>query len=242
MVSSGTVTSDASNLEQYLNSYKSEMSGLEGSWKGPSYDSISSQAESFASEYNAVVSQMNNFAKACSEYEAYIKLKATIAQTESDRANASAEAKASYDSPLAQMRTDLETRKNNINTYLSSASSPSLNATPVSETVSSENNSSSVAGSLSSVPEGLIKSEKSGYIFPLAEGVDVPSLDAVIFFAPRKSEVDIVQAVGRVMRVPGDHAAGRVDELLHDHARVGVVDVHALEHELLVARVHVAVL
>lgn len=174
MVSSGTVTSDASNLEQYLNSYKSEMSGLEGSWKGPSYDSISSQAESFASEYNAVVSQMNNFAKACSEYEAYIKLKATIAQTENDRANASAEAKASYDSPLAQMRTDLETRKNNINTYLSSASSPSLNATPVSETVSSENNSSSVAGSLSSVPEGLIKSEKSGYIFPLAEGVDAP--------------------------------------------------------------------
>lgn len=34
----------------------------------------------------------------------------------------------------------------------------------------------------------------------LAEGVDVPSLDAVIFFAPRKSEVDVVQAVGRVMR------------------------------------------
>ena len=34
----------------------------------------------------------------------------------------------------------------------------------------------------------------------LAEGVDVPSLDAVIFFAPRKSEIDIVQAVGRVMR------------------------------------------
>lgn len=34
----------------------------------------------------------------------------------------------------------------------------------------------------------------------LAEGVDVPSLDAVIFFSPRKSEVDVVQAVGRVMR------------------------------------------
>ena len=34
----------------------------------------------------------------------------------------------------------------------------------------------------------------------LAEGVDVPSLDAVIFFAPKRSKVDVVQAVGRVMR------------------------------------------
>ena len=30
--------------------------------------------------------------------------------------------------------------------------------------------------------------------------VDVPALDAVIFFHPRKSRVDIVQAIGRVMR------------------------------------------
>ncbi len=38
----------------------------------------------------------------------------------------------------------------------------------------------------------------------LSEGVDVPSLDAVLFMNPRKSQVDIVQAVGRVMRkVPG---------------------------------------
>lgn len=34
----------------------------------------------------------------------------------------------------------------------------------------------------------------------LSEGVDVPSLDAVIFMAGRSSEVDIVQSVGRVMR------------------------------------------
>lgn len=34
----------------------------------------------------------------------------------------------------------------------------------------------------------------------LAEGVDVPSLDAVVFMRPRKSQVDVVQAVGRVMR------------------------------------------
>ena len=34
----------------------------------------------------------------------------------------------------------------------------------------------------------------------LSEGVDVPSLDAVMFLSPRGSEVDIVQSVGRVMR------------------------------------------
>lgn len=34
----------------------------------------------------------------------------------------------------------------------------------------------------------------------LTEGIDVPSLDAIIFFSPKKSQVDIVQAVGRIMR------------------------------------------
>ena len=38
----------------------------------------------------------------------------------------------------------------------------------------------------------------------LSEGVDVPGLDAVMFLSPRKSVVDIVQSVGRVMRkAPG---------------------------------------
>ena len=36
------------------------------------------------------------------------------------------------------------------------------------------------------------------------EGVDVPALDAIVFMEPRQSQVDIVQAVGRVMRrAPG---------------------------------------
>ena len=38
----------------------------------------------------------------------------------------------------------------------------------------------------------------------LSEGVDVPSLDAILFMHPRKSQIDVVQAVGRVMRkAPG---------------------------------------
>ena len=34
----------------------------------------------------------------------------------------------------------------------------------------------------------------------LTEGIDIPTLDAVIFLSPKKSQVDIVQAVGRIMR------------------------------------------
>jgi len=34
----------------------------------------------------------------------------------------------------------------------------------------------------------------------LSEGVDVPSLDAVMFFSPKNSQIDVVQSVGRVMR------------------------------------------
>ena len=36
----------------------------------------------------------------------------------------------------------------------------------------------------------------------VSEGVDVPALDAVLFLAPRNSQVDVVQSVGRVMRKP----------------------------------------
>ncbi|MEV5847982.1 type ISP restriction/modification enzyme [Streptomyces sp. NPDC051985] len=37
----------------------------------------------------------------------------------------------------------------------------------------------------------------------LSEGVDVPTLDAVLFLNPRNSQVDVVQSVGRVMRTAG---------------------------------------
>lgn len=34
----------------------------------------------------------------------------------------------------------------------------------------------------------------------LSEGVDVPALDGIIFMHPRKSQIDVVQSIGRVMR------------------------------------------
>ena len=44
----------------------------------------------------------------------------------------------------------------------------------------------------------------------LSEGIDVPALDAVLFMNPRNSHVDIVQAVGRVMRKADDKEYGYI--------------------------------
>jgi superfamily II DNA or RNA helicase len=44
----------------------------------------------------------------------------------------------------------------------------------------------------------------------LAEGVDVPTLDGVAFIDPRRSEVDVVQAVGRAIRKAKDKTTGTV--------------------------------
>jgi superfamily II DNA or RNA helicase len=44
----------------------------------------------------------------------------------------------------------------------------------------------------------------------LAEGVDLPTLDCVAFIDPRGSEVDIVQAVGRAIRLAKDKTIGTI--------------------------------
>ena len=44
----------------------------------------------------------------------------------------------------------------------------------------------------------------------LTEGVDVPALDAIMFLHPRNSQIDVVQAVGRVMRKAPDKLMGYV--------------------------------
>lgn len=44
----------------------------------------------------------------------------------------------------------------------------------------------------------------------LSEGVDVPALDAVLFLTPRNSQVDVVQSVGRVMRLAPNKTMGYV--------------------------------
>ncbi len=69
----------------------------------------------------------------------------------------------------------------------------------------------------------------------LTEGVDVPALDAILFLHPRKSQIDVVQAVGRVMRKASGKRTGyvilpvgippgvRADLALNDNERYRVV-------------------
>ncbi|MBF0335223.1 MAG: DEAD/DEAH box helicase [Alphaproteobacteria bacterium] len=69
----------------------------------------------------------------------------------------------------------------------------------------------------------------------LSEGVDVPALDAILFMHPRKSQIDVVQSVGRVMRRAADKRLGYVilpvgvpagmtpEEALNDNERYRVV-------------------
>ena len=69
----------------------------------------------------------------------------------------------------------------------------------------------------------------------LSEGVDVPALDAIMFLHPRKSQIDVVQSVGRVMRrAPGKRmgyvilpvaipAGTSPEEALKDNERYRVV-------------------
>ncbi|WP_027836116.1 DEAD/DEAH box helicase [Maritalea myrionectae] len=69
----------------------------------------------------------------------------------------------------------------------------------------------------------------------LSEGVDVPALDAIMFMHPRKSQIDVVQSVGRVMRKAEGKKLGYVilpvaippnvkpEEALNDNERYRVV-------------------
>ena len=69
----------------------------------------------------------------------------------------------------------------------------------------------------------------------LSEGVDVPTLDAVLFLSARNSQIDVVQSVGRVMRTAPNKKYGYIiipilvppdvkpEEALDDNARFKVV-------------------
>ena len=71
MVSSGTVSSDSSQLDQYSSNYMSQLEGLSGTWKGPSHDGIMDKCGEFSAQMKQVSSQMQSFAEAVSLYEQY---------------------------------------------------------------------------------------------------------------------------------------------------------------------------
>ena len=84
MVSSGEVLQDGNTLEEKLEKYNTEITGLKGSWKGNSYDNLSSKAGEFVGEYTGVISeQVSSFAEAVDLYEEYVKLKKQKKELES---------------------------------------------------------------------------------------------------------------------------------------------------------------
>ena len=64
---------------------------------------------------------------------------------------------------------------------------------------------SNTSGRLNHGERGLLANARC-----LAEGIDVPTLDGVAFIDPRRSEVDIVQAVGRAIRLAPDKTVGTI--------------------------------
>lgn len=88
---------------------------------------------------------------------------------------------------------------------------------------------------LKSVPEDEKECRVLTNVRCLSEGVDVPSLDAVLFLSARNSQVDVVQSVGRVMRKSPGKKYGYIiipvvvpadvdpEKALNDNARYAVV-------------------
>ncbi|EJF96775.1 hypothetical protein MEI_01506, partial [Bartonella vinsonii subsp. arupensis Pm136co] len=62
----------------------------------------------------------------------------------------------------------------------------------------------------------------------LSEGVDVPALDAILFLHPRKSQIEVIQAIGRVMRRAEGKKRGYI--ILPVGIPAGISPVKALEN------------
>ena len=77
-----------------------------------------------------------------------------------------------------------------------------------------------ILGWLSETPDNPNECRVVTNVRCLSEGVDVPSLDAVLFLSARNSQVDVVQSVGRVMR---NFHKGQTDEKKYGYIIIPVV-------------------
>ncbi len=149
MVSSGSVNSDLSSIKSLLSSYSSQISGLDGSWRGTSHDSIISKAEAFVSEYtSAIDSGMSAFASACDKYEEYKSYKDAlkVAQSNLSQANSlnDSGAQSTYSNQVSEYTEKMNSLKSEIESLLSTASSNKLTATSISGGVSGASGGASV--------------------------------------------------------------------------------------------------
>ena len=149
MVSSGSVNNDLSSVKSVLSSYSSQISGLDGSWKGTSHDSIISKAEAFVSEYtSAIESGMTAFASACDKYEEYKSYKDALktAQFSLSKANSlnDSAAQTTYSNQVSEYTEKKNSLKSEIESLLSTTSSSKLTATSISCVVSGASGSAGV--------------------------------------------------------------------------------------------------
>lgn len=149
MVNSGQVNGDKENLSSAQTSFNSTVDGLSGSWQGPSYDSLTSQAKSFSDDlFPTINSQMEAFANACDLYEDYEKLKKELASAEDSLSTARSNAKAAeeatgkYDGSIVsswvrkirELNAEKERLKSDINAALVKAAGNEITAAALAET------------------------------------------------------------------------------------------------------------
>ena len=136
MVSSGKVTANLNTITTALGKYTSTISDLSSSWKGDSYNNLSSKASEFISDAEGKITKgMTAFANACDAYEEYLKLKEDLKDYQNKLSNAqkadSEENDMSskinhYKNMVSDTKTKIENKKKEIKNYLSTASGTRL--------------------------------------------------------------------------------------------------------------------
>ena len=152
MVSSGTVTSDLSSLSSHFSTYSSTMSGLDGSWKGASADSIQAKASEFASSFlSTMQSEMEAFATACDLYKEYEIVKSSLKSAESSynsaKSSNDSNAVSRYSSEISSLKSKMESLKKKIEAQLATASSGKLEATSITPSTESSSGSTTTTES-----------------------------------------------------------------------------------------------
>lgn len=140
MINSGTVNKQAGQVTTAFTNYNTQITGLSGSWEGPSYDNLVSKAEEFSSSYKSTVEQqLTSFAEACDLYKEYEEAKKSkegyqqdlqSAQNSYNQAKKDKSPKMIYysvqinkfDNLIKEMETEMENLKKEIDSKLSSIS------------------------------------------------------------------------------------------------------------------------
>ena len=136
MVSSGTVSGDASKISSIFSDYSSQISTLSsGIWEGNSKENAIQQMENFVDQFeNVINTQMSNFESALDKYEDYKDAKEEKEQAENDRNREIENAKAadrpantsSYDSKIESCDKKMKELKPEITKLLSEVKSAKL--------------------------------------------------------------------------------------------------------------------